>query len=160
MHEHFVKYFETIAELHKLGYEKFRVCASLSPNGAGYRCVLTVKQNCWNKNGLFCNPFDNEFTIETHNCNLPWDCIALTPQENALRIIKEFPDLAHYALGRDTKYVEWFKLVVEECHKEHYFYAFDEWNNVLRDGYTPITGVDGKRLPLPPVGDSETQTMY
>jgi hypothetical protein len=44
-HKQFVKYFDTVAELHKLGYEKFRVCAYISPNGAGYRCWLTVKQN-------------------------------------------------------------------------------------------------------------------
>lgn len=160
MHEQFVKYFETVAELHKLGYEKFRVCAYISPNGIGYRCWLTVKQNTWNKNGLFCDINDQELALLTHNCNLPWDYSELTPQENALRIIEEYRELSRFALGKDPEYVEWFKLALEECLKGHYIYAFDEYTNTLRDGYTPLTMVEGNGLPLPPVGDCDTQTMY
>lgn len=160
MHEHFVKYFETIAELHKLGYERFRVCAYISPNGVSYRCWLTVRQNTWNKCGLFCDIEDHELAVLTHNCNLPWDYSDITPHENALRIIEEFRELSRYALGRDPEYVEWFKLVLDECRKGHYIYAFDEYYNSLRDGYTLLCGVNGNGLPLPPVGDCETETMY
>ncbi len=48
----FVKYFETIAVNHKLCYEKFSICAYISPNGISYRSWLTVKQNTWNKNSI------------------------------------------------------------------------------------------------------------
>ena len=126
----------------------------------GYRCWLTVKQNTWNECGLFCDTTDQELAILTHNCNLPWDYSEMTPQENALRIIEEYRELSRIALGKDPEYVEWFKLALDECRKGYYIYAFDEYTNVLRDGYTPLTMVEGHGLPLPPVGDCETQTMY
>lgn len=157
MHEQFVRYFETVAELHKLGYERFRVCAYI---GLSYRCCLTVRQNCWRENGLFCNIDDQEFALITLNCKLPWDSLKYTAHENALRIIQEFPELSRYALGRDQEYVKWFKLALDECRKEHYIYAFDDYYNSLREGYTLLCGVDGKGLPLPPVGDCETESMY
>ena len=159
-HKQFVKYFDTVAELHKLGYEKFRVCAYISPNGAGYRCWLTVKQNSWKECGLFCDTTDNELAVLTHNCDLPWDYSDMTPHENALRIFEEYRELSRFALGRDPEYVEWFKLAVEQAHNGHYIYAFAEYTNALRDGYTPLTMVDGHGLPLPPSGDCDTQTMY
>ena len=84
----------------------------------------------------------------------------MTPHENALRIVEEYRELSRFALGRDPEYVEWFKLALEECHKGHYFYAFAEFSNALHDGYTPLTMVSGSGLPLPPVGDCDTQTMY
>ena len=160
MHRQFVKYFETIAELHRMGYEKFRVCAYISPNGVGYRCWLTVRQNTWNKCGLFCDVNNKELAVLTHGCNLPWDYSEMSTYDNALRIIQEYPVLSRYALGRDPEYVEWFKLVVEEARNGHYIFAFEEYANALRDGYTLLTMVSGKGLPFPPVGDSETQTMY
>lgn len=159
MNKQFVKYFETIAELHKLGYERFRVCAYISPNGVGYRCWLTVKQNTWNRCGLFCDTANKELVIFTHNCNLPWDYSYMTPHENAIRIIEEYPELSRCAFGKDSEYVKWFKLVLDECRKGHYIYALDENTNAFHDGYTPLTMVSGYGLPLPPVGDSETQRM-
>ena len=53
MHEQFVKYFETVAMIHKLDYEKFRVCAYISPNVINYRSWLAVKQTHWNKKWHF-----------------------------------------------------------------------------------------------------------
>ena len=158
--QQFIKYFETIAELHKLGYEKFRVCASISPNGAGYRCWLTVKQNSWKKCGVFCDIEDTELAILTHNCRLPWDYSDITPHENALRIIEEYRELSRFALGRDPEYVEWFKLALEEARNGRFFYAFDEWYNALRLGYVPTAGDKEHGLPYPPAGDCDTETMY
>lgn len=159
-HKQFVKYFETVAELHKLGYEKFRVCASISPNGAGYRCWLTVKQNTWKECGVFCDIEDHELAVMTHNCRLPWDYSDMTPHENALRIIEEYRELSRYALGRDPEYVEWFKLALEEARKGRFFYAFDEYYNALRLNYVPILGDTEQGLPYPPAGDCGTETMY
>lgn len=158
--EQFVKYYETIAELHKLGYENFRICASISPNGAGYRCWLTVKQNTWKKCGVFCDIEDNDLAILTHNCRLPWNYSDMTPHENALRIIEEYRELSRFALGRDPEYVEWFKLALAEARNGHFFYAFDEYYNALRLGFVPIVGDTERGLPYPPAGDCITQTMY
>ena len=33
IHARFVRYYETVAELHRMGYELFRVCPYISPNG-------------------------------------------------------------------------------------------------------------------------------
>jgi hypothetical protein len=32
--------------------------------------------------------------------------------------------------------------------------------NPLREGYIALTGVEGRGLPLPPPGDSDTQSVY
>lgn len=37
------QYFLVIRELHEMGYELIRVCPSVSPNGANWRCATTVK---------------------------------------------------------------------------------------------------------------------
>ena len=55
MYARFVRYYETIAELHRMGYELFRVCPYISPNGMSYRCWLTVKKNTWKRCGAFFN---------------------------------------------------------------------------------------------------------
>ena len=47
IHARFVRYYETVAELHQMGYELFRVCPYISPNGMCYRCWLTIKKNTW-----------------------------------------------------------------------------------------------------------------
>ena len=47
IHARFVRYYETVAELHRMGYELFRVCPYISPNGMCYRCWLTIKKNTW-----------------------------------------------------------------------------------------------------------------
>ena len=84
----------------------------------------------------------------------------MTPHENAERIIQEYPRHTRNVHGRDPKYVAWFKLAVDECRQGHYFYGLDEYFNPLREGYIALTGVNGRGLPLPPPGDSDTQSVY
>ena len=144
-----------------MGYELFRVCACISSNGASYRCWLTVKQNTWDHCGVFIDRQQGDgIALFCPNCTLPWDDSGMTSRENAERIIQDYPRLARNALGRDPEYVEWFKLAVDECRQGHYFYSFDEYVNPMREGYIPLTGVDGRGLPLPPPGDSGTQSVY
>lgn len=51
--EQLLKYFEVVAELHKMGYEQIRMSEYVTPNGAAMRCWITVKSRCWNKFGGF-----------------------------------------------------------------------------------------------------------
>ena len=161
MHARFVRYYETVAELHRMGFELFRVCPYISPNGMCYRCWLTIKKNTWKRCGAFFNEREgNDQALYTPDCTLPWDDSGMTPRENAERIIRDYSGLARNALGRDPEYVEWFKLAVDECRQGHYFYGLDEYFNPLREGYIPLTGVNGRGLPLPPPGTSPTQSIY
>ena len=50
--------------------------------------------------------------------------------------------------------------ILDECRWGHYFYGLDEYFNPLREGYIALTGVEGRGLPLPPPGDSDTQSVY
>ena len=161
MHSRFVRYYETVAELHRMGYELFRVCPYISPNGMCYRCWLTIKKNTWKGCGAFFNEQrGDDQALYTPDCTLPWDDSGMTPRENAERIIQEYPRLARNAHGSDPEYVEWFKLALDECRQGHYFYGLDEYFNPLREGYIALTGVEGRGLPLPPPGDSDTQSVY
>ncbi len=161
MHARFVRYYEAVAELHRMGYELFRVCPYISPNGMCYRCWLTIKKNTWKRCGAFFNEqHGDDQALYTPDCTLPWDDSGLTPRENAEKIIQEYPRLARNAHGSDPKYVEWFKLALDECRQGHYFYALAEYVNPLEKGFIPLIGVDGRGLPLPPPGDSDTQLVY
>ena len=161
IHARFVRYYETVAELHRMGYELFRVCPYISPNGMCYRCWLTIKKNTWKRCGAFFNEQRGDSqALYTPDCTLPWDDSGMTPRENAERIIQEYPRLARNAHGSDPEYVEWFKLALDECRQGHYFYGLDEYFNPLREGYIALTGVEGRGLPLPPPGDSDTQSVY
>jgi len=161
IHARFVRYYETVAELHRMGYELFRVCPYISPNGMCYRCWLTIKKNTWKGCGAFFNEQrGDDQALYTPDCTLPWDDSGMTTRENTERIIQEYPRLARNAHGSDPEYVEWFKLALDECRQGHYFYGLDEHFNPLREGYIALTGVDGRGLPLPPPGDSDTQSVY
>ena len=161
MHARFVRYYETLAELHRMGYELFRVCPYISPNGMCYRCWLTIKKNTWKGCGAFFNEQrGDDQALYTPDCTLPWDDSGMTPRENAEKIIQEYPRLASNAHGSDYEYVEWFKLALDECRQGHYFYALAEYVNPLEKGFIPLIGVDGRGLPLPPPGDSDTQLVY
>ena len=161
IHARFFRYYETVAEFHRMGYELFRVCPCISPNGASYRCWLTVKQNTWDRCGVFIDKQQgDDIALFCPNCTLPWDDSGMTPRENAEKIIRDYPRLARNALGRDPEYVEWFKLAVDECRQGHYMYALADNSNPLHSGYIPLTGVDGRGLPFPPPGTSPTESIY
>ena len=69
-------------------------------------------------------------------------------------------DDARNAHGSDPERVEWFTLALYECRRGLYFCGLDEYFNPLREGYIALTGVEGRGLPLPPPGDSDTQSVY
>ncbi len=91
------------------------------------------------------------------------ECLARLGADGAFfqeRIPLDHPRLARNAHGSDREYVEWFKPALDECRQGHYFYGLDEYFNPLREGYIALTGVEGRGLPLPPPGDSDTQSVY
>ena len=72
IHARFVRYYETVAELHRMGYELFRVCPYISPNGMCYRCWLTIKKNTWKGCGAFFNEQrGDDQALYTPDCTLP-----------------------------------------------------------------------------------------
>ena len=51
-------------------------------------------------------------------------------------------------------------LALNECRSSHYMYALADYANPLHTGYVPLTGVEGRGLPFPPLGTSPTNTVY
>lgn len=159
MEKQFIKYFETVAELHRMGYEEFRVCTAISPNGSAYRCWLTVKLNTWQRCGIFPNLTSGELVLFTPNCKFPWDTTDMTPTQIALKIIADYPEMARLAKGHDEHYASWWRMALEQCRQGHYFYALSEGRNAWRDGSVPLTGTEDT-LPYPPPGWAVKQSIY
>ena len=47
----------------------------------------------------------------------------------------------------------------DECRHGHYMYALADYSNPLHCGYIPLTGVEGRGLPLPPPGTSMSPSI-
>ena len=64
----------------------------------------------------------NEQEVFRSNGNFKWDMMKMVPYDNALKFIREYPQIAAKGRGLDREYASWFKKVVRECY--HYSYPF------------------------------------
>ena len=148
------RFIRTVEEIHKLGYEKLRICPGISPNGCAWRCVLTVKENTNKDYGIYMSDFDYEAVYPSNGFIHEWDMMQLSPYDNAVRFLKEHPKFEKLAKGKDPEYAKWFKLVVRAVYNGHIPWAYDDWSHTTDHVF--LTGVDmGKGLPMPPKGDGE-----
>ena len=67
------RYFLVIRELHEMGYELIRVCPSVSPNGANWRCATTVKKYTLKTCGAIYRSNEAHTAANTSGGNFNWD---------------------------------------------------------------------------------------
>lgn len=155
------RFIRTIEELHKLGYEKIRIVPSMAPTGLSWRCFITTKKNTSKRCGaMLATPFNAgewEKTVIPTNGFFKWNMMELSPYENALKFIKEYPFMAQNGKGKDTAYFLWFKKVVRECYHFLLPITYEEYWNCLEDNCLRLVGFvsTDKTLPMPPPGDSD-----
>lgn len=146
-----VRYFEVVAELHKMGYEQIRLSEYVAPNGCAMRCWITVKSCCWVKLGaLVCEGANTDLAVFTHNGEFLWNTEGMSAAEIAAEFVRRYPRIAQEGKGKDPKYVKWFKIALDEARQGFFFSAIDEWRNPIEDGYLDLG--QGHKLPLPPAG--------
>lgn len=148
------RFIRMVEEIHKLGYEKLRICPGISPNGCAWRCVLTVKENTNKKYGIYISDFNHPAVFPSNGFIHKWDMMQLSPYENAIRFLKEHPQFEKKAKGKDPEYTKWYKLVVRAVYNGHIPWAYDDWSHSTDHVF--LTGMDiDKGLPMPPAGDGE-----
>ncbi len=147
----YIRFIRSIEEMHKLGYEKIRICPSISPNGCAWRCCITVKENTLERCGAICANISSELTYPSCG-NMPsWNMLDYSPYDNAKKFLNEFPEIAKLGKGVDKQYCSWFDLVVRECYQGHLPWAFSDYSNCFSKGYLFLTGKK-EGIPFPPSG--------
>lgn len=155
------RFIRTIEELHKMGFEKIRIVPSMAPTGLSWRCFITSKKNTSKKCGaMFSTHFSMEKwgkTVIPTNGFFKWNMMELSPYENALRFIKEYPLIAEEGKGNDSEYSQWFKKVVRECYHFLLPITYEEYWNCLEDKQLRLVGFayTDKTLPFPPPGEGD-----
>lgn len=153
------RYFLVIRELHEMGYELIRVCPSVSPNGANWRCATTVKKYTLKNCGAIYRSTQPHTAANTSGGNFSWgDCEGLTPYEIAEQFLEHYPHLAKLGKGCDPEYKQWFKQACDLAQRGYTFFAFgdgcscfDHKHRMLLEPEPPT----GEYLPFPPAGEVE-----
>lgn len=167
----FIKFFKTIEELHKRGYELIRICPSISPNGCSWRCITTIKKLTATKCGaVFAGEGWTDLAINTSNGKFwssnregkheEWTMEDLPVKVLADRFIEEFPTLAKAGKGTDTEYTRWFHEARKECERGHILYAFAEMESCYDKGYLFLSSNEKETFPFPPPGETEGYGFY
>lgn len=81
------------------------------------------------------------------------------PEKLARQLLLDVPMIKEVGAGEDKEYVHWFDKAVEEAHKGHHFYTYEDYYCCLRDGNIPMSQTN-TRLPLPPPGTSKITDSY
>jgi len=136
------RFLSMIHELHKVGYQRLRICAGWSPDRSEWRCnVVTVDNVCedgwtpvvWGRG--------NAYATGEGKSWFGWDDAENDDARRlATKFIERFPETAKSALGQDWLYAGWFSAILG---------AAD--NGVLPAFYGGYDlGAPEPRTPLPP----------
>lgn len=101
-----------IHELHKAGYQRIRICAGWSANGAEWRCKL-VPASKTGPEGW--RPYGDgpEYVSTQGKVYFHWhDCDGDDARALAKKILERFPELAKLSVGPDWAYAGWFSEIL------------------------------------------------
>lgn len=146
-----------VEELHRLGYERLRICPGMSPSGMYWRCSVTHVDNIQADHGAMM--VDEKSDVVTYSSGsgdkfFGWeDTQGDSPEILARKFVERFPLIARLGRGDDEEYVRWFKGVVDVVQTGELPYAYSDWGDDTDDGLLPtVGGTTG--LIMPPGGES------
>ena len=155
------QYFLVIRELHEMGYELIRVCPSVSPNGANWRCATTVKKYTLKTCGAIYRSNEPHTAANTSAGEFNWDgWQGKTPHEIALQFIEHYPHLAKLGKGKDPEYKEWFKKANDLAQRGYIFFAFGDMCSCFHNDHKMLLNTEpptGEYLEFPPSGEIENK---
>lgn len=113
-----------VDELHKMGYEKLRICPGLIYSGSCWRCEISPKcyVGCDSGAKLCYNVPDNipVFLLNKFKDNS-------NPKELARLFVDEYPEICRMSEGCDADYMKWFDMVMKLAEKEQVLpYCYSE----------------------------------
>lgn len=145
-----------VAELHKRGYQRMRLCCSLSPSGCYLRTILTYKENVDSVTGCIVRDFfnfDEKAEEKIVLISSPWkehdkaDAVDL-----AEMFLSLFPAFCCNCHGSDSEYVYWFEKVVKLADEGKFPVTMDDNGYDCRQiGY--IYCGKGTKLAFAPTGN-------
>lgn len=151
------RFIRTVEELHRMGYERIRICPSTSPTGLAWRCAITTKANTSKRCGAMLSSEKNKDLVFLSNGSFPWEMMSKSPYDNALKFIKSFPTIAEKGKGLDEKYASWFKKVVRECFHFQLPTAYGDYYHCWEEGKMRLMGFGhtNRTLTLSPAGEGD-----
>jgi hypothetical protein len=145
-----------VGELHRMGYQKIRFYPHIG--GAGYwRYILTVvkdrrvepewdpspeeKRTVWNSLG------DGELRASLYGWG---DQVEDTPERLARRFLAAFKTIKRLGKGKDQKYANWYRNVLEKIAPEGIIYCWWDGSSSCEEGIGVLNKDGVVSLPLPP----------
>lgn len=149
-----------IAELHKRGYQRMRLCCSLSPSGLSIRTILTYKENVDSVTGCIIRDFfhfDEERVVAISSTWKEYDKVDAV--ELADSFLSMFPEFCKKCKGSDPEYDYWFGKVLKLADEGKFPITMDDNGYDCRSiGY--IYCGKGTKLAFAPTGNYKHKEPY
>jgi len=145
-----------VAELHRMGYQRLRICPGMSPSGVYWRCAVTHVENVREDHGAMIMDESSDaanYSSGAGNHYFGWeDARKDSPEDLARKFVERFPVIARLGRGDDEVYADWFAEVVKVVQAGELPYAYSDWSDDSDSGILPTVG-GSSRLPMPPGGE-------
>lgn len=144
-----------VGELHARGYQRIRVCPSLSGSGGYWRCSITTADNVTSA-GVVIADFDRgaHYTSGSGDCYFAWsDLAGASPDALADAFAERFGEIAAAGRGADPDYAAWFAELLSHAGRGHFPIALADFE-LPADRLTFVAGPGAAHeelaMPLPP----------
>lgn len=158
--------FETVACLHRKGYERLRIMTSLSSSGMYFRMCISSKKHFDNKTGfVLCMCKEDEVYRYSTSGGFIFFGDELSMQnasveEVANKLLNTYPKLEKEGKGDDKKYVAWFLRLLEMVKKEKYPYAFSDYGyNIFTEGKIKFINCEDS-IEYAPAGECDYKDIW
>src|SRR5689334_23222532 len=110
-----------VAELHRRGHERIRICPGLAPSGLYWRCTVAPAALFSVEHGAMLASADDDvvarYTTGDEDRYFGWDdARTATPSELAELFVQRFPRIAEAGSGSDAAYAQWYVEMLELTH--------------------------------------------
>lgn len=144
---------ETLARLHRRGYQRLRLSAGMSPNGAGWRHTIAPLEKFQRDGYLLKRPYYRGVAFGScseYGAPFNWaSCPTRDPDLVADLFVERFRGVAAAGRGEDQEYADWFAAALTVCASAGEFLNMHgEYVDAARAGCFVL--LSGRRVPLPP----------
>ncbi len=143
---------QTVHELHRLGYQRLRLCPGMSASGLYWRTSIAPVSNVLESNGAMLADWDGpaaNYTSADGRRFFGWmDVHTRRPSVIAAKFIERLPELAELGRGSDWAYAGWYLELLRLTDPFHLPIAYSDWG---LDGLRTVP--EESRLPAPPPGE-------
>lgn len=164
-HRNALRLLGMVHELHKQGWQRLRIRASLSGSGFHWRCAIHPKdidRTLLDEVDEGTGPFTTvaRYTTAAERDYFQWgDCAKDDARQLAAKFLLRFPHLCAQAQGRDWAYAGWYAELLG--HTEHGRLPLWEWDtNGHEASYAKMISavwIDDHPFPFPPPEGKEDQ---